>query len=245
MVTSPMLTLIVKTVDRSPRKNFLEETFKNFERAGGFASGLLARPIFLVDSGSLSLDFMSGVIELAEPGAFIVDSAKRTMHENAARCLQLAGEARTKWALVIEDDLDFCGAFVESAVAWLEEHETEGPMLYALGANYAQIDSMVGRGLTRWHYPVHAFYGAQACAWRADVAAQLAAWLGPSPTYNGNTMHGHDLLLQHWGKELKLPYFLASAPSFVQHIGNESSIGNRFFSFASWPGRSWRYTPKG
>lgn len=209
--------IAVKTSDRSPRKNFLEETLRNFERAGGLSSKHLA---------SLT----------------IVDSSERTLHENAQTCIEFAGLDGASHAMVLEDDLDFCDGFLESAAGWIEDHP--GHLMYVLGANYEQIEGRAARGERYWSYPVGAFYGAQALVWPQAVAAELAAWLGPHPAYNGCTDHGHDLLLQQWGKKEGLTHFLASAPCMVQHIGNESGIGNRFFQFP-WGGRSWRYAKRG
>jgi hypothetical protein len=124
--------------------------------------------------------------------------------------------------------------------AWLEDYVVPEPQMYVLGANYPQIQAAHEQKKTAWAYPVRAFYGAQALVWKREVAAQLAEWLGPDPTYNGIREHGHDLLLQTWGKGQGIEHFIASAPCMVQHIGGESGIGNQFFQFP-WGGRDWRY----
>jgi len=116
--------------------------------------------------------------------------------------------------------------------------------MYVLGANYAQIQMVHERqGDGAWAYPVGGFYGAQALVWRKRDALQLAEWLGPDPDYNGTKNHGHDLKLQQWGKKLGIDYFTASVPCMVQHIGEQSGIGNRFFQFP-WGGREWSYKRK-
>jgi hypothetical protein len=164
-----------------------------------------------------------------------------TLHQNAARAIRVAAGAGATWAMVLEDDLDFCADFVGSTLRWLRDNARADRLMYAFGANYAQIALCVLRRQPFWAYPVTAFYGAQACAWRTEDALQLAKWLGPDPTYGGVRDHGHDLLLQRWGKERGLTHFLASAPSFVQHVGSASGIGNRYFGFPTWPGRQWKY----
>jgi hypothetical protein len=175
--------------------------------------------------------------------AEVVDTAEAplTLHQNAARAIRVTANAGATWALVLEDDLDFCADFVGSLLRWLRDHTRADRLMYVFGANYSQLKVCMMHGLASWDYPVKAFYGAQACAWRTEDALQLAEWLGPNPSYGGVTDHGHDLLLQKWGKGRGLTYFLAAAPSFVEHVGRASGIGNRYFHFPTWPGRRWTY----
>lgn len=233
------INVAIKTADRSPRRNFLGETLRNLARAGVLDSPHLGF-ITVVNSVADERWLRSHVPLSLWPG---VDSANRTLHQNAQRCIELASIGSIPepgWAMVLEDDLDVCDDFLGQTVAWLEDRAVESPQMYVLGANYEQIERVAAAGGSAWAYPVNAFYGAQALVWRRKDAAQLAAWLGPNPSYNGITDHGHDLKLQAWGKEQGLMHFIASAPCLVQHVGGESSIGNRFFQFP-WGGRDWRY----
>src|SRR5690606_22110405 len=129
--------------------------------------------------------------------------------------IAIAAASGARWAMVIEDDIDVCADFLESVETWLEEHARADRLMYALGANYAQIEFVAAQGGTEWAYPVPAFYGAQALAWAREDAAQLAEWLGPDPSYDGKRDHGHDLLLQRWGATRGLRFFAAAAPCFV------------------------------
>jgi len=194
----------------------------------------------------------------------VTDGRGLTLHQNAAQAIRLGVDLGTPWVLVLEDDLDFCDDFLGSVARWLTDHAEmtgrlsasdnglviEPHLMYVFGANYSQIEREMARGRTWWDYPAHAFYGAQALCWRRAVAAELVAWLGSDPYYEGADGqeirdHGHDLLLQRWGRTKEHTHFLASAPSFVQHVGEVSGIGNRFFRFENWPGRAWRYEGRG
>lgn len=235
------VSIALKTKDRSPNRNFALATLENLHRAGAFSSPHFAGLSVVVSSRSVG--YLAGAV--VEPALF--DVADRTLHQNAQRSIQRASEVDAEWAMVLEDDLDFVDCFLESVVAWLRDQDV-CPM-YALGANYSQIETAVERGRSSWEYPVGAFYGAQALVWRREDAAQLADWLGPDPFYPGRhgqevRDHGHDLLLQRWGRERGREYFIASAPSMVQHVGAASGIGNRFFQFQSFPGPGWRYRPR-
>lgn len=243
------VSVAIKTADRTPHQNFLGETLRNMARVGVFSSPHLGS-LFIEDSGTgdPARFYAEWRKELHDSGVLLPrrtfwSTEKRTLQQNASHTIQVAATVTDcKWVLVLEDDLDFVDDFLRGAVAWLEHHERLGADMYAFGANYRQVEDCVARGQAAWKYPARAFYGAQALAWRREVAAELAAWLGPDPHYNGVRNHGHDLLLQRWGlMRGTASYFLASAPSFVQHIGRDSGIGNRFFRFESWPGRGWRY----
>lgn len=91
---------------------------------------------------------------------------------------------------------------------------------------------------------VGTFWGAQAILLRRDHARHLEAWLGDDPFYDDGREHhrarGHDLLLQRWAVSLGAVHFGAAVPSFVQHIGRQSTIANPFFEFP-WPGPDWSY----
>lgn len=222
------ISIAIKTCRRESGVDYLRQTIANLKRGGVMASAHLSGDIHIV----VGLDGIS-------------------LHQNAQRAIEIAAaDPNADYCLVLEDDIDVCANFLESVANWLLDHASDecrtrlqiyGSRMYVFGANYSQITAAVARGETFWDYPIGAFYGAQALAWSRSDAEQLAQWLGPDPHYNEVRNHGHDLLLQRWGASIGLTHFLASAPSFVQHIGGQSGIGNRFFQFQSWPGRDWEY----
>lgn len=228
----------IKTADRSPRHNYLADTFGNLARAGVFRSPHL-----------YGLRVYDSCVEdwaMKIPPGVLLDKPveqRRSLHENAAEAIRYTAAMGADWTLVLEDDLDFCDRFLESTLAWVGQvvAERREYLMYVLGANYSQIVDARRKKKIVWDYPIGSFYGAQALLWRTNVARGLAEWLGPSPSYNGIAGHGHDLLLGRWAKERGETHFAASVPSFVQHIGKESGIGNRSFGFSSWPGRNWSY----
>jgi hypothetical protein len=239
-----VIDIAIKTIDRSPKKNFLGETIKNLRRGGVFKSEHLGK-LWIVDGGSRDVWTYLKSQGVTEVLRHQVDHAKRSMHQNAQRCIDLASSGTADFALVLEDDIDVCRNFLESVVAWLGDHELSTPMMYVFGANYAQIAVEAKKGIRFWNYPCDSFYGALACGWSAPVARDLARWLGPDPFYkkkDGEEVrtHGHDLLLGRWGSFLKLHHFLAAAPNFVQHIGAESSLNNKSVSYPGFD-REWSY----
>lgn len=238
------ISVAIKTWDRG-EDNYLGETVINLERSGVLDSAHLAAPILLVDSGSRDPDEFvhRELARCSRRDVFGLNSEKRTLHQNAAAAIRLASMRDADYVLVLEDDLDFCSRFLESVASWLEDHFNPAFPMFVFGANYDPIAESCRRLKTSWKYPVSIFYGAQALVWKTKVAVQLAEWLGPDPSYGLKQTrdHGHDLLLQRWGASLGASCFLASAPSFVQHVGRRSGIGNRFFTFSSWPGRKWSY----
>lgn len=242
------VAITIKTLDRTPRRNFLGATLANLARAGVLGSPHL-ESLTLVDSGSPDFEayWAAEVVPNVPPehlGKIARDlpheGGRRTLHQNAARAIELASRSEAEWALVIEDDIDVVDGFLDTVLAWLADHEQPGQM-YAFGAAYARVGYLAGIGKSYYRYPLADFYGAQALAWRTEDAAQLAGWLGDDPAYKGDRDRSHDLLLQEWGAARGLTHFLASAPPLVQHIGNESSIGNDHFAFDSWPGRAYEY----
>lgn len=237
-----VIDIAVKTIDRSPKKNFLGQTVRNLERAGVFDSEHLGE-FTIVDGGSPSV---ARFFKSEEVQHCAFDAGRRTMHQNARRCIEIASSRKADFALVLEDDIDVVDGFLEQVVAWINDHKVWGPMMYVFGAAYGQIRAVVEKGGTYWPYAPDDFYGALACAWSRETAQDIVKWLGPDPFYLNKSGredrdHGHDLMLGRWGKERDVT-FLASAPCFVQHIGVDSTLNNKMVTYTSWFGRDYLYT---
>ena len=236
-----MISIAIKTALRE--HDYLNTTLENLERGGVFESRHLVGKVQIIDTSRSKIRqrISSNLLEKVRVNSPDRDEW-RTLQQNAQIALEAASQRmRAKWVLVLEDDIDVCKNFLESVYKWLQDHKSKRRRMYVFGANYQQILNAVQEGKSYWDYPVGAFYGAQACAWTREDAASIAAWLGSDPDYNGARNNGHDMNLQVWGRQQNLNFFRASAPSFVQHIGERSGINNRFFQFLSWPGRDWVY----
>ena len=247
-----MISVAIKTADRRQKgpewPNYLRRTLENLQRGGVFDSKHLAGDIVLMDSGVGPDPWCFLAMEADGFPRVRIDSGEpRTLHQNAANAIRVAARnEEADWVLVLEDDIDVCARFLESVALWLEDHAVDGLMMYAFGANYAQIRQCRAQGKAVWMYPCHAFYGALACAWRRGHASALAEWLGDDPGIvqeDGGKVRnrGHDLLLGRWGKAMGLTHFRASAPCFIQHIGVESGLGNKKITYGGWSGPTWSY----
>lgn len=233
-----MISIAIKTAEREP--DYLNATLENLERGGVFDSYYLANLCVVDTTPSLMHRRIPNFLK-GEHAFDIEAEGTRTLQQNAQRAIELAASVPCEYVLVLEDDIDVCEAFLESAYTWLTDHRDDRCGMYAFGANYKQVLNAVQAGETFWNYPMSAFYGAQACAWTRDNAVDLARWLGSDPEYDGERDHGHDLNLARWGASRGFLSFKASAPSFVQHMGEVSTINNPWFGFESWPGRDWSY----
>lgn len=246
------IAVVISTFDRSPRANYLPETLANLERAGVFLSDRL-HGLHLVDSGSASdwplpaLDALSELIVHVHPSAVGKVSAK----QNCARALRIGAESGAQWVLHLEDDLDVCADFLGSVGRWLDRWYTADRALYAFSSDNAFIEHCQRHGLTSWEYPVDWFWGFQCFAMRPEAAISLAAWLEAHPIYTHHDgrpdENAHDLEAHRWAAHYGHRYFRGSVPSFVQHIGIETSIpgnaqGGKLVRFPSWPGRDWTFT---
>jgi hypothetical protein len=132
----------------------------------------------------------------------------------------------------------------DSVGAWLDDHATEACPLYVFGCPYVEVAEAADRGETSWSYPVRGFYGTQAFAVRAEDARSIASWLDKGNPYGHAAGCAiYDLAIGGWAAARGVDNFLASAPSFVQHVGEESVINPRaeVYGFPSWRGREWAY----
>lgn len=92
-------------------------------------------------------------------------------------------------------------------------------------------------------FPLAQFWGTTCIAIRAaDVVSLAAYWADPRHTLM------YDLLVHGWHRQAwpddSDPVVRASAPSFVQHMGDLSVLAperTATIRYSTWPGRDWRY----
>jgi hypothetical protein len=264
------ITVVMVTVDRAPNENYLYHTFANLSRSGVFISPRL-RTFHVVDSGSpqgddpclawpdraLQMTDLSFGTSGAEHIQIHGSKVRRSGKQNTAAALKIGAEAADDggWVLFLEDDLNVCGDFLGSVGRWLDEYEGDDLVrpkrpIYPFSGDNSTIRTQMTKGQFSWEYPVHWFWGLQAFACRPAVAVDLAQWLEDNPLYvhtDGRLdENAHDLEMHNWARERGYTYFRGSCPSFVQHLGFETSIfgntmGGARVSFPTWPGPDWQF----
>lgn len=249
------LVPVMITTNRSPKENYLPITRENL-KGSGIEKSILLFPSKWSDIEWRELDNWMGNVVGPEDAIYLPC-------ENAGRALVRGGEKAIEtgvsWVLFLEDDLDFCADFLSSVSSWLTDHSDDRYRLYAFGCAYPQIASLASsgtvirngketRGATSWQYPYASFYGTQCFAIRAEDAISLGSYLFTNPLVRGVRSPGaYDLMVHDWMRANypgdEYAYFLASVPSFVQHIGRQSVCTglDKTHTFPSWPGREWRY----
>lgn len=255
------IAIVLITMDRTPRgkDNYLTTTLANFKRAGVFSSPRL-HSFHVCDSGSPSGWLVSEVESVGLSGFLSLHmDGNRLACENAGYALVTGGKTDATWTLFCEDDLDLCVDFLDSVGRWLDDHGT-GPTsdryrVFIFGTPYPQVQWCVERDLTSWEYPVPNFYGTQCFAIRREDALSLGAYLLSNPRVRGIfNPNAYDLMFHDWmantyptpddGYTDPTPHlFLASVPSFVQHVGRQSVCTGKDIThtFESWPGQDWSY----
>lgn len=242
------IAAVMITVDRSPAPNYLAETLANLKRGGLLSSHRLARFV-MVDSGP-GCDFASSAAHALRghptpPYSGVVGSAGRVCaNVNVANALRV-GAGLAPWVLFLEDDIDVCADFFDSVGAWLDDHAREDRRLCAFGAAYGWVEEAMAEGRAAADYPITQFYGTQALALRSKDALSLSAYLVEHCYDRTDDGTAYDLLMADWAQRTwpEIRHFLASAPSFVEHVGRTSAIRPRpeTHTFPSWPGREWSY----
>lgn len=169
----------------------------------------------------------------------VVSSSSRTPNQNAMEQLRVGIKSGHEWLILMEDDLSFIADFDESVRLWLRDCEGSDSLCYPLAAAYKQVREQKG---IAWKYPVELFYGTQAVAIRQAQAKSLLAFIEAIPKIPSK---GFDMLIKQWAEANKAKHFLTPVPSFVQHVGVESSLHlGRYHWFGSWPGRDWSYVTR-
>lgn len=258
-----MIAFVMRTVDRALGKvqrhepdrewqNYLGTTLHNLA-AGGLFTTQRRWTLDVIDSGSSPFYLPSrGMLEFGryEPEGVVryhVSEERLTANQAALKALTIGVERKADWIVFLEDDIDVCSRFVESVEDWLADHAKPEHNLYAFCAAYQGVREAKNQALGAWLYPIAKFYGTQAVAFRHEDAEKAVVYLSRERQFT-EQFGGFDLALKRWALYCWRyhTHFLASAPSFVQHIGRESSLHlGRFHDYVSWPGPAWSYTRKG
>lgn len=170
----------------------------------------------------------------------------RMANLNSAEALRFGASLGARWILFLEDDIDVCDEFIESVNLWLNENELRVDRhIFVFGANYSQVDEAYAHGRSTWDYGINWFYGTQAIAFRSEDAYDLSCYLKENVFKRNLDGTAYDLVMSDWARATwpQVNHFLASAPSFVQHIGRESIVNPKVktHTFPSWPGPKWKY----
>lgn len=252
------------TVDRHPRPNYLEQTLRNFERGGVFDSPLF-HSLSIADSGvgtgwpDRALTFAGWQATVGRQDLWhraggslsrvqvCRAAGTRPSAVNAAAALDAGIRTGCEWILFFEDDVDVCGDFLESVHRWISLYATPDYHVFPFGANYPHVQIAADKLEYTWEYDTHLFYGSQCFAIRATDARSLADYWHSNPEVPGATDMAIDIMVAQWHR-IKFPaqpHFLASAPSFIQHIGRASYATTKEVThkFQSWPGPFWSFEP--
>jgi len=243
-----------------PPVNYLGQTLDNLARAGIWASSHL-HSLHVVSGGEMP-GFLETEVRSHGPLTIYPDALPgRTRQQNGAMAIQIAAETDADYVLKLEDDLDFCADFLNGVARWLGRYGAQDVNMFTLGMTFetyensryaAPEESVLGPGesfeyVRGWlrdgqQFRMHdaatngGFWGAQAVLFRRQDALHCVEALGPDPRAGRLSNAGHDLLLGEWAGRIGV-----ALPSFIQHLGEHSSIAKtRFFQFP-WPGREWSF----
>jgi hypothetical protein len=236
------LTAVMVTMDRSPGKNYLEQTLRNLANSDLLTCERL-HSLCIVDSkaGHWAYDIADDLLQDCPTVKVFSRDEDVMANENVSDALYIGHQTRTDWTIFLEDDIDVCGQFFESVGRWLDDYGHPSHKVHAFGAAYPQVEERHRDGLPFWEYPVDQFYGTQCFAVDNSTAFHLSEYIMEHKLSREPDGTGWDLLMADWAGPGSV--FLASCPSFVQHIGMTSTVRPRknIHTFDSWPGNDWSY----
>lgn len=242
------LAVVIPTVNRSPKPNYLKQTLDSIARSVEGQDSSNVR-IFIVDSGpgfNNKLEYPEHSLKFPVDFRVYRYSQYRSLlpYENIVECLNIGHKYARKWMLLLEDDVIVCKDFFGSVLRWLDGPINVHTQVFAFGSAHPNIKLGLEAGFDGIRIPAHEFYGTQAIAMRPETALAIARHL-ESSSHCKERPGEYDLAIADWVREAhpEYPYIVASCPSFVQHIGRESSIRDNglFFEFDSFRGENWTY----
>lgn len=212
------IAVVMITVDRSPRENYLARALDNLKRGGVFVSGLLN--YFHVINSTPSREHFPLPLWGFECGmSFWFTDRDLLACENAGRALKIGAESGAPWVLFCEDDIDTCSRFLESVSTWLDQFANDRYGIYPFASPY-DVNNSNSQQTAECAWD--SFYGTQCFAIRPHHANLLGNYLLSNPLVKGKVQPTfYDLMIADWLHTNNL-LILCSNPSFVEHIGRES-----------------------
>jgi hypothetical protein len=230
----------ITTANRNPRKNYIGATLRDLYRS---SPNLPSDKVHIFATAPDVGWFRE---ELARNGlpedCCILHVPRKGLTRNQNGLALLLGLPKCDWILHLEDDLLFCDDFIGSVRRWLKRYATKARKCYS----FCTFKKGPSDQVEAWDTPRTSF-GAVAVALRWTDAQDLALWVqNRIPRWRRRMpkvwrVSGFDMMIRDWAREP----FLASNPSFVQHVGDESLTHSfrkrpmmRSMNFA---GTEWRY----
>lgn len=248
-----LYSFVMLTCDRSPKPNYATLTLNSLSRSTLPDDSYLTVCANGIKSSRIThlslFQYLGYGSDQTQNILYKNDLLPVNQHVSAA--LRFAVNRATdddSWIIFMEDDLIFCADFFNSVRRWLVRNARDDRRLYSFGCPYRQANIYHSYNRECWrHYPVESFTNTQCFAVRSTDATLISDYLS-SPFYLTKFQpHQYPLGIAHILSQSypSLGYFAASRPSFVQHVGVESSIrpDGPYFTFPSFPGEDWSYNP--
>ena len=225
------------TDEKRSGKNYINQTMQSLDRSGLWGSST-PYELHVYDGGSKDLSFIEP--QWRNRMQLHTIDKKILPRENCGRAIIDATNYGGDWIMFLEDDIAVCKDFLDAAASWIERNVNEQHRVLTFYTPYREVQEAVLRGVELWHYPVLAFYGTQAIAIRTSDAQSCGDHIHDDVEYSPQS---YDLSLKRWHMN-NYPdhgHFLATAPCFVQHTGEDSALNpGRFHACQSFIGEDWR-----
>lgn len=234
----PKLLLTIRTANRAPKRNYLDQTV-----LGLMAKGVSDFHIFATDP---DVSWLPAWLE-GDRRVHVPDR-RLTPNQNGLAPIALLDDIEADWIILSEDDVFWCADPVGSMARWLSQHARPDVVVYRFFA----FDHLHAEGLHVASAPLREQKGSQVIALRAADAKRLATWAKAHPLdwrprtapFRHRPHDGFDKLVGYWALQdtPETTYGLVSRPFFVDHIGVESSLhayGKQLRN--TFAGDSWSY----
>jgi hypothetical protein len=222
ITSPPKISVVMLTIDRSPKGNHLPQTIQSLKD-----SGLFEHPNFnftLTHSGEQESNISEALV--VHPELNIIKSEQLIPYNKAvAQAIETGLESNPGTVIFMEDDTKVCENFPQFATDAINAVGKSNPLI-DFTTYYKEITDAYFEGKQFINMQAKSFYGIQCLAMRKSAAVSLSKYIKKHHSIKAGFC---DTWIESWQLEEKLkPIITCAVPSGVQHTGNNSTFDHHF-----------------
>lgn len=214
-------SVVMMAVNRAPKRNYVLDTVNSLVASG--ALDYQGTTLTISDSGSEDTSYLDFIVSRGLPVKVLYSDRRLCLNENFSKAMAHGAEETSEYVVFVEDDIAVVPGLMQKVDAFIRKYPDQ--LIWSFHAMYTEVKSRAIAGHDYWDMPREKFYGTLCIVLRKKHAKELSEFIYQSYAKQGREI-GADVRIHQWMQQFypQYRYIRCSAPSLVQHMGDESSI---------------------